>query len=134
VFADVTPKIVTAWRGRAAVESPSHLRDHLIDVALTLLSALLYCREREITDTLVNLLCSTVHRIGARAEVRVTNQLIKEFKRVRARRICCSGSRRRPWTPVTSWCATRCIRLRRGRCWRIWWRNSSRRGRRISER
>ena len=82
MFADVTPKIVTAWRGRAAVESPSHLRDHPTDVALTLLSALLYCREREITDTLVDLLCSTVHRIGARAEVRVTNQLIKEFKRV----------------------------------------------------
>ncbi len=82
VFADVTPKVVTAWRGRAAVESPSHLRDHPTDVTLTLLSALLYCREREITDTLVDLLCSTVHRIGARAEVRVTNQLIKEFKRV----------------------------------------------------
>jgi|SRR5271166_388897 len=29
-----------------------------------------------------HLLCSTVHRIGARPEVRVTNQLIKEFKRV----------------------------------------------------
>jgi hypothetical protein len=42
VFADVTPKVVTAWRGRAAVESPSHLRDHATDVALTLLSALLY--------------------------------------------------------------------------------------------
>jgi hypothetical protein len=27
-------------------------------------------------------LCATVHRINARAEIRVTNQLIKEFKRV----------------------------------------------------
>lgn len=82
VFADVAPKIVTGWRGRVAVESPSHLREHPPDVALTLLAALLYCRCREITDTLVELLNSTVHRINARAEVRVTNELIKEFKRV----------------------------------------------------
>jgi TnpA family transposase len=82
VFADIAPKVVTAWRARAAVESPSHLRDHPPEVTLTLLSALLYCREREITDTLVELLISTVHRINARAEVRVTKELIKEFKRV----------------------------------------------------
>ncbi len=49
---------------------------------LTLLAALLYCREREITDTLVELLISTVHRINARAEVKVTRELIKEFQRV----------------------------------------------------
>lgn len=47
-----------------------------------MLAALLACRLREVTDTLVELLCSTVHRINARAEVRVTNQLIKEFKRI----------------------------------------------------
>ncbi|GAB0107311.1 Tn3 family transposase [Nocardia sp. JMUB6875] len=82
VFADIAPKIVTGWRGRAAVESPSHLRDHPLRVQLTLLAALLHCRCREITDTLVELLNSTVHRINARAEVRVTNELIKEFKRV----------------------------------------------------
>ena len=82
VFADVAPKIVTGWRGRAAVEAPSHLRSHPPEAALTLLAALLYCRCREITDTLVELLNSTVHRINARAEVRVTNELIKEFKRV----------------------------------------------------
>jgi hypothetical protein len=45
VFAHVTPEVVIAWHGRAAVESPSHLRDHPSDVTLTLLSALLYCRE-----------------------------------------------------------------------------------------
>ena len=73
VFADIAPKVVAAWRGRAAVESPSHLRDHPLEVTLPLLAALLYCREREITDTLVELLISTVHRINARAEVKVTN-------------------------------------------------------------
>nr|WP_159850059.1 DUF4158 domain-containing protein [Nocardia sp. CY41] len=82
VFADIGPTIVTGWRGRAAVESPSHLRDHPLRVQLTLLAALLHCRRREITDTLVELLNSTVHRINARAEVRVTNELIKDFKKV----------------------------------------------------
>ncbi|WP_236567479.1 Tn3 family transposase [Nocardia sp. CY41] len=82
VFADISPKIVAAWRARASVESPSHLRRHAPQVVLTLLAALLHCRSRELTDTLVELLIATVHRINARAEVRVTNQLIKEFKRV----------------------------------------------------
>ncbi|MGH3821654.1 MAG: DUF4158 domain-containing protein [Pseudonocardiaceae bacterium] len=82
VFADIAPKVVIAWRARAVVEAPSHLRGHAPEVTATLLAALLYCREREITDTLVELLISTVHRINARAEVRVTKELIKEFKRV----------------------------------------------------
>jgi hypothetical protein len=82
VFADVAPKVVAAWRARAAVEAPSHLRDHPREVTLTLLAALIHCREREITATLVELLISTVHRINARAEVRVTKELIKELTRV----------------------------------------------------
>jgi hypothetical protein len=64
------------------VESPSQLCGHLPEVTVTLLAALWYCREREITDTLVGLLISTVYRINVRAEVRVTKELIKEFKRV----------------------------------------------------
>ena len=127
---------MTAWRGRAAVESPSHLRgppyrrgaDAAVGVAAT-------AGEREITDTLVDLLCSTVHRIGARAEVRVTNQLIKEFKRVTgkenllfrlAEATVDAGDKlvRDAVYPVVS---------QHGAA-RIWWRNSSRRGRRISER
>ena len=48
------------------MEAPSHLRGHSPETTLALLGALLYCREREITDTLVELLISTVHRINAR--------------------------------------------------------------------
>jgi hypothetical protein len=82
VFAGISPKVITGWRARAAVEAPSHLREHSPAVTLTLLAALPYCREREITDTLVELLISTVYRINARAEVKVTKELIKEFQRV----------------------------------------------------
>ena len=82
LFADVAPRVLAGWRQRAAVESPSHLRDHPRALRLTLLAALLYLREREITDTLVDLLISTVHKVGARAEKKVSEELIGEFKRV----------------------------------------------------
>ncbi|TJZ95871.1 hypothetical protein [Actinacidiphila oryziradicis] len=49
---------------------------------MTLLSALLVEREREVTGCLVDLLIATVQRIGARAEQKVTNELINAFKRV----------------------------------------------------
>ena len=85
LFADVAPKVVSGWRARAAVESPSHLRRRLKNSpqsTVTLLAALLYQREREVTDSLVDLLIATVHRIGARAERKVTEELINAFRRV----------------------------------------------------
>jgi hypothetical protein len=51
---------------------------------VALLAALLFCR-RGITDDLVNLLISTVHRIGARAERRVTTELVNAFRRVQGK-------------------------------------------------
>ncbi|TCN29270.1 TnpA family transposase [Kribbella orskensis] len=82
LFADVAPRVMQGWRARAAVEAPSHLRRHPEPLTVTLLAALLHRRELEITDTLVELLIATVHRIGARAERRVTNELINAFKKV----------------------------------------------------
>lgn len=82
LFADVAPKVLAGWRSRAALESPSHLRGHPMQLRLTLLAALLHTREREITDTLVDLLISTVHRINARADRRVTQELVNAFKKV----------------------------------------------------
>jgi hypothetical protein len=82
LFADVAPKVVAGWRARAAVEAPSHLRAHGAPLRVTLLAALLVSREREITDTLVELFIATVHRINARADKRVKEELIREFRRV----------------------------------------------------
>ena len=82
LFSGIAPKVVTAWRARATVEAPSHLRDHPRPLMLTLLAALVYERQREITDTLADLLISTVHRIGARAERKVTQELVSEFRKV----------------------------------------------------
>src|SRR5664280_605711 len=83
VFADVARRVLAGWRAQAAVESSSHLRAHPNPAkTLTLLAALLHIREREITDTLVELLIATVHRINARAEKKVTAELINAFKKV----------------------------------------------------
>jgi cobalamin biosynthesis Mg chelatase CobN len=77
--------VLLGWRARVAAEAPSHLREHPRDIKLTLLAAYLYCREREITDILVDLLITTVHRINARADTKVTNEFVAELKRVAAK-------------------------------------------------
>jgi TnpA family transposase len=82
VFADVAPKVLAGWRQQAAVESPSHLRRRSREARLTLLAALLVVREREVTDSLVDLLIATVHGIGARAERKVTGELLNAFGKV----------------------------------------------------
>ncbi len=121
LFTDVAPKVVAGWRARAAVESPSHLRDHPQPTRLVLLSALLFEREREITDALVELLISTVHRIDARAEKKVVKEFVKDFRRVTGKASstftrdeelgwgptpCCATSPRPPWTRPTTPSAT----------------------------
>jgi hypothetical protein len=82
LFAEVAPKVLAAWRARVAAEAPSHLRSHPHDIKVTLLAAYLHCRAREITDTLVDLLISTMHRINARADTKVTSDFVAELKRV----------------------------------------------------
>ena len=82
LFVDVAPKVLAGWRSRAMIEAPSHLRRHSVPVTLTLLAALVFCREREVTDALVELFIATVHRIAARAEQRVTEELVNEIRRV----------------------------------------------------
>ena len=82
LFDGIDARIIAGWRARAAVESPVHLREHPSATKLALLCALLYTREREVTDSLAQLLISTVHRINAHAEQKVVAELVKVFKRV----------------------------------------------------
>ena len=82
MFADVAPKVLASWRARVAAEAPSHLRSHPSEIMVTLLAAYLYCRQREITDALADLLIATVHRINARADTKVTSDFVAELKRV----------------------------------------------------
>lgn len=82
LFAGVTSGLVEEYRRRAAAEVASELRAHPDEVRATLLAALLWSREREITDSLVDLLVRVVHKIGARAEKRVEKELLEDLKQV----------------------------------------------------
>jgi hypothetical protein len=82
LFADVAPQVLTGWRRRCAVESPSHRRRRDTGAACTLLAAYVHERTREITDDLVELLIATVHQIDAQAQRKVTNEGVNVFKRV----------------------------------------------------
>jgi TnpA family transposase len=82
LFANVSPKVLQAYRRRAAVEAPYELRRHTTPLRLTLLAVFCFLRSRELTDTLVELLIELVHRIGARAERRVEKELLEDLKRV----------------------------------------------------
>ncbi|MEV5441281.1 Tn3 family transposase [Streptomyces sp. NPDC052644] len=81
-FTGIGVQVINAWRARASASSPSHLRRFAPEVRHVLLAALLFQRQREITDTLVELLNSTVHRINARAEKKVTEAFVAEFTKV----------------------------------------------------
>jgi TnpA family transposase len=72
LLAGVGDERVARWRARAGGEYPSMLRrDHPREVRLTLLAVLCWCRQQEITDSVVDLVIGLVHRIHTRAERRV---------------------------------------------------------------
>jgi len=85
LFDGVAAKVVEGWRARAMVESPSHLREHRQPTKLALLCALLVMREREVTDTLAQLVISTIQKINAHAEKKVVEEFVKDFRRVRGK-------------------------------------------------
>ena len=82
LFATIAPKVVQAYRNRAAVEAPYELRRHHDPLRMTLLAAFCHLRSRELTDTLVDLLLELIHRIGAKAERKVDKELLEDLKRV----------------------------------------------------
>lgn len=82
LFRDVPGKLVTDYRQRAGSEWPRELRRHPPQVRYTLLAALCWQREWEITDDLVELLIHIAHHVGVRAEEKVNAELMKYVKRV----------------------------------------------------
>jgi len=82
LFRDVPAKLITHYRQRAGSEPPRELRRHPPAVRYTLLAALCWQRQHEITDNLVELLIHIAHRVGVRAEERVDSELMKYAKKV----------------------------------------------------
>lgn len=82
LFSGVSTKLVTRYRRRGATEHQGELRRHPAATRYTLLSAFYWQRGQEITDNLVDILLGIIHKLGSKAEYRVTQQLTQEFKRV----------------------------------------------------
>ena len=70
----------------SAAEHPSWLRAHPRDVRLTLLACFCWSGITEITDSLVDLQLGVVHKMGARADYRVEQELVADLKAVRGKR------------------------------------------------
>ncbi|NER24786.1 MAG: Tn3 family transposase [Symploca sp. SIO1C2] len=82
LFPGISTKVLHIYKQRVAVEPPRELRRHPDNRRYTLLAAFCWLRTQEITDKLVDLLIQIIHRIGARAERRVTKELLDDFKKV----------------------------------------------------
>ncbi|MGB7522262.1 MAG: Tn3 family transposase [Spirulinaceae cyanobacterium] len=82
LFPGVSTKVLQIYKQRVAVEPPRELRRHPTHRRYTLLAAFCHLKKLEITDHLVDLLIQIIHRIGARAERRVTKELLDDFKKV----------------------------------------------------
>lgn len=85
LFADVSEKLVDAWRARASKEYPANLERMKPPRRLTLLATLCHVRQAEITDSLVDLVIQLVLKINTRAERKVEKELGAELKKVRGK-------------------------------------------------
>ncbi len=85
LFADVSEKLVDAWRARASKEYPANLERMKPPRRLTLLATLCHVRQTEITDSLVDLFIQLVLKINTRAERKVEKELGAELKKVRGK-------------------------------------------------
>jgi len=79
------PELIKRFRRRVATEAAWELRRHPDHIRLPLL--VFYCvpREAEIVDGLIELLLEITHRITVRAERRVIEELLEEYRQVRGK-------------------------------------------------
>lgn len=82
LFQNIPGKTLRNYSQRIGIEEPYELRRHPTPLRLTLLAVFGYLRQHELTDDLLDLLISVIHRIGAKAERKVERELIQDLKRV----------------------------------------------------
>ena len=82
LFKGRSSKLVKTYRHRAATETPYLLRQHPSAIRYTLMAAFCIQRSQEITDNLIEILTTIIKRIDNRAEKRINQELIEEFKKV----------------------------------------------------
>lgn len=83
LFTDAAERRVTLWRNGAAIAAPSTLRrDNADEVRQTLLAALCWRRQTELTDSLVDLFITLVRTINTRAVNKVNKTVEAEVRTV----------------------------------------------------
>ncbi len=85
LFEHVSSRVVEAWRQRATRSYRSDFLASPLPVRVTLVAALCWSRQAEITDALVDLLLGLVHKINTHADRRVERELIADLRRVRGK-------------------------------------------------
>jgi hypothetical protein len=82
LFDGVPNKVLLRYRQRVATEKISELRKHPTTIRHALLAIFCTLRRQEITDNIIELLIQVVHRIDTRAQNRVVEELLSDFKQV----------------------------------------------------
>lgn len=77
-----TPVVLERFRRRVVHESAWAMRQHPSSRRQGLYALFLACRERELTDSLVDLLIQIIHKIDARAEQKATAEMIHDLGRI----------------------------------------------------
>lgn len=79
----ISKKHLIKLKRRLSSESLHEINRHPPNIKYSLFAAFTHVRIQEITDGLVDLLIQIIHKIGARAENKVTKELVRDFKKVR---------------------------------------------------
>ncbi|SMF80417.1 Tn3 family transposase [Pseudobacteriovorax antillogorgiicola] len=79
----ISKKHLIKLKRRLSSESLHEITRHPPNIKYSLFAAFTHVRIQEITDGLVDLLIQIIHKIGARAENKVTKELVRDFKKVR---------------------------------------------------
>jgi DNA-binding cell septation regulator SpoVG len=85
LFAGIPRKRLLRHTQRVAVEDLFEIRRHPPRVRYSILAAFCIVRADEITDTLVELLISVIHKMGSRAKHIVNKEIIRDIKRVQGK-------------------------------------------------
>jgi TnpA family transposase len=84
-ISDLPAKWLQKYHRRTSTESSWELRRHPPEIRYTLVAIYCWQRQREITDTLIDLLIQVIHKIGSRAENKVEQELLNDLRRVRGK-------------------------------------------------
>jgi hypothetical protein len=92
-FSAVPAKWLQKYHRRTSTESSWGLRRHPAEIRYTLVTAYCWQRQHQIIDTLIDLLIQVIHKISARAENKVEQELLNDLicAVYVAKPMCCSN-------------------------------------------